>query len=103
MLDSFDNFKDALGDWKPALQSHLDTPGFKSLYSFVKQQYDTTVCYPPQNLIFNAFTKATFKDLKVVIVGQDPYIKEDEAMGLSFSVPKTTKCPPSLMQIYNAL
>jgi uracil-DNA glycosylase len=61
------------------------------------------VCYPPQNLIFNAFTKATFKDLKIVIVGQDPYIKENEAMGLSFSVPKTTKCPPSLLQIYNAL
>jgi uracil-DNA glycosylase len=41
--------------------------------------------------------------LKIVIVGQDPYIKKDEAMGLSFSVPKTTKCPPSLQQIYHAL
>jgi len=103
VLDSFDNFKDALGDWKPALQTHIDTAGFKNLYTYVKQEYATQVCFPPQNLIFNAFSQAHFKDLKIVIVGQDPYIKENEAMGLSFSVPKTTKCPPSLVQIYQAL
>jgi len=62
----------------------------------VAKEYSAGVCYPPKNLIFNAFSKASFSDLKVVIVGQDPYIKKNEAMGLSFSVPKTTKCPPSL-------
>lgn len=69
----------------------------------MKNEYATQICYPPQHLIFNAFSKAQYKDLKIVIVGQDPYIKENEAMGLSFSVPKTTKCPPSLLSIYHAL
>lgn len=102
-MDSLENFKASLGDWRPALSAHLETPSFKKLYSYVAQEYQKGVCFPPQELIFNAFTKATFKDLKVVIVGQDPYIKDNEAMGLSFSVPKSTKCPPSLLQIYQAL
>jgi len=59
--------------------------------------------YPPENLIFNAFQKTPFKDLKVLIVGQDPYINENEAMGLCFSIPKGTKVPPSLKNIYLAL
>jgi uracil-DNA glycosylase len=54
-------------------------------------------------LIFNAFKHVPFEDLKVVIVGQDPYIKDGEAMGLSFSVPKNIACPPSLKNIYKAL
>lgn len=59
--------------------------------------------YPPPHLIFNAFRQTPFSKIKVVIVGQDPYIKENEAMGLSFSVPKGTKVPPSLKNIYHAL
>jgi len=81
----------------------MDSPSFRSLFTYVKSEYTNTVCYPPRHLIFNAFKTAKFDDLKIVIVGQDPYIKENEAVGLSFSVPKTTKCPPSLRQIYNAL
>ena len=69
----------------------------------MKREYEQETCYPPKELIFNAFAQAKFSDLKVVIVGQDPYIKENEAMGMSFSIPRTTKCPPSLQQIYQAL
>lgn len=54
-------------------------------------------------MIFNAFQKATYSDLKIVIVGQDPYIKDNEAMGMSFSVPRSTRTPPSLQSIYHAL
>jgi uracil-DNA glycosylase len=70
--------------------------GCKNLHKYLQKEYSTTECYPPKALIFNAFSKAKFADLKIVIVGQDPYIKENEAMGMSFSVPKATKCPPSL-------
>ena len=54
-------------------------------------------------MIFNAFKHVPFSQLKVVVVGQDPYIKDGEAMGLSFSIPKNIKCPPSLKNIYKAL
>ena len=54
-------------------------------------------------MIFNAFKYVPFDQIKCVIVGQDPYIKENEAMGLCFSVPKSIKCPPSLKNIYKAL
>ena len=74
-----------------------------NLHKFVKKEYETTTCYPPKHLIFNAFSLAKYSNLKVVIVGQDPYIKENEAMGMSFSVPRTTKVPPSLSSIYCAL
>jgi len=78
-------------------------PGFKQTYQFVKSEYDTQTIFPPRDLIFNAFKHVSFKDLKVVIVGQDPYIKDGEAMGLCFSIPKNIKCPPSLKNIYKAL
>ena len=81
----------------------MKNPSFRTLFSYVKGEYEKTVCYPPRNLIFNAFKHVPFSKLKVVIVGQDPYIKEGEAMGLCFSIPKTVKVPPSLKNIYKAL
>jgi uracil-DNA glycosylase len=78
-------------------------PAFKETYQFVKGEYETQTIFPPKDLIFNAFKHVSFKDLKVVIVGQDPYIKDGEAMGLCFSIPKNIKCPPSLKNIYKAL
>jgi uracil-DNA glycosylase len=54
-------------------------------------------------LIFNAYQQANIEDIRVVIMGQDPYIKHNEAMGMSFSIPKGTKVPPSLVNIYHAL
>ncbi|CAI2376305.1 unnamed protein product [Moneuplotes crassus] len=102
-LNSYEDFVGHLGDWQEPLADYLATPHFKQIYEYVKQEYDSTLCFPPKELIFNAFKKANFKDVKVVIVGQDPYIKVNEAMGLCFSIPKTTKCPPSLKNIYKAL
>jgi hypothetical protein len=81
-LDSYDDFVSQLGDWQEPLKDYLKTSHFKSIFEYVKREYDTTTCYPPKELIFNAFKKAPFNDIKVVIVGQDPYIKENEAMGL---------------------
>jgi uracil-DNA glycosylase len=60
-------------------------------------------CYPPAHQIFSAFKNAPFKDVKVVIMGQDPYINFNEAMGMCFSIPRGQKVPPSLKNIYLAL
>jgi uracil-DNA glycosylase len=59
--------------------------------------------YPPENLIFDAFNHFDIEDLKVVLIGQDPYIHKNEAMGLCFSVPNGTKCPPSLRNVFKEL
>jgi uracil-DNA glycosylase len=64
---------------------------------------DVLEIVPPKNMIFNAFNLFDVKDLKVCIIGMDPYIKKGEAMGLSFSVPQGTKCPPSLRNIFKEL
>lgn len=95
-LADLEAFKASLGTWRGALSKHLDSTSFAKLFTYVKGEYAKGTCYPPKNLIFNAFQQSHFTDLKVVFVGQDPYIKENEAMGMSFSVPRTTKCPPSL-------
>ena len=75
------------------------------LYNFVKKEYnlDGNVCYPPRHQIFNAYQQACFKNIKVVIVGQDPYINPGEAMGMCFSINQGVKVPPSLKNIYLAL
>lgn len=80
----------------------MKKPTFRQIYEFVKSEYETSgvQIFPPKELIFNAFKKVQFKDLKCVIVGQDPYIKPGEAMGLCFSIPKNIKVPPSLKNIY---
>jgi len=69
----------------------------------VAAEYKKQTIFPPAPFILNAFKKVPFSNLKAVIVGQDPYIKPGEAMGLSFSVPKTIKVPGSLNNIYKAL
>lgn len=102
-LNSYEDFVGHLGDWKEPLQTYLSTAHFKSIFNYVKAEYASTKCFPPKELIFNAFKTVPFNEVKVVIVGQDPYIKENEAVGLCFSVPKTTKCPPSLKNIYKSL
>eukprot|EP00347_Sterkiella_histriomuscorum_P016754 403351982 len=104
-LASYESFVAELGDWQECLKDYLSKPGFRSVYDFVKSEYEksSVPIYPPKHLIFNAFKNTQFKDLKVVLVGQDPYIKKDEAMGLCFSIPKHVKVPPSLKNIYKAL
>ena len=75
----------------------------KSLNNFLNLEYGSYVCYPPRNLLFNAFRLTPLSDVKVVIIGQDPYHEPGQAMGLSFSVPKEIQVPPSLINIYKEL
>ncbi len=90
--------------WKKALQSEFDQPYFSALIQYLKaEKAKGKVIYPPGSLIFNAFDTSPLSSLKVVILGQDPYIKPNQAMGLSFSVPKGVRTPPSLINIYKEL
>ncbi len=74
-----------------------------SLHKFLDKQYRDFTCYPPRELLFNAFRLTPLKDVKVVIIGQDPYHEPGQAMGLSFSVPKGIQVPPSLINIYKEI
>lgn len=89
--------------WKEHLQPEFDTAYFKQLTDAVRQEYKQTACYPPGNLIFNAFNLTPFDKVKVVIIGQDPYHEPGQAMGLSFSVPTGVTMPPSLVNIFKEI
>ena len=73
------------------------------LNKFLDHEYANYECYPPRKLLFNAFKLTKLKDVKVVIIGQDPYHEPGQAMGLSFSVPTSVKVPPSLINIYKEI
>ncbi len=75
----------------------------KRLNSFLDSEYQNRTIYPKRDLMFNAFSLTSPEDVKVVIVGQDPYHNPGQAMGLSFSVPQGIKCPPSLVNIYKEI
>ncbi len=90
-------------DWDKYLQEEYKKPYYKELYTFVKKEYETQVVYPPSDDIFNAFHYAAFSDVKVVMVGQDPYHEPGQAHGLCFSVKPPTDVPPSLKNIYKEL
>ena len=85
--------------WKPYLQSEFEKPYFKNLVDFVKAEYRNHTCYPKGSEIFNAFNHCTFDDVKVVIIGQDPYHGVGQANGLCFSVNDGIPHPPSLINI----
>ncbi len=92
------------GSWKTALADQFDQPYFQGIATFLRQQKAAgKTIYPPGPLIFNAFDTTPFSKVKVVILGQDPYHNPGEAMGLSFSVPKGVRIPPSLKNIYKEL
>ncbi len=74
-----------------------------NLHKFLDKEYASHVCYPPRKLLFNAFQLTPLKNVKVVIIGQDPYHEPGQAMGLSFSVPDSVKVPPSLINIYKEI
>ncbi len=76
---------------------------FIDMIKFIKQQRLKKIIYPDQKYIFNAFLLTNLNDIKVVILGQDPYFSQDQAHGLSFSVPKNSTIPPSLKNIYKEL
>ena len=94
------------GDWLEAVSDEFHKDYYKQLYEFVREEYRTTTVYPPAEDIFNALHLTPLSEVKVVILGQDPYINEHEAHGLCFSVmpdvsPKDI--PPSLKNIYQEL
>lgn len=89
--------------WDLVLQDEMKKDYFKNLGAFVKSEYSKKIVYPKYENIFNALKKTDFDDVKVVILGQDPYHGENEAHGLSFSVLKGVKRPPSLNNIFKEL
>lgn len=89
--------------WKPYLAEELDKPYFSDLVDFVNSEYKTHTCFPPENQIFNAFNHCHFDDVKVVIIGQDPYHYNGQANGLCFSVNDGISHPPSLKNIFKEL
>lgn len=74
-----------------------------ALHKFLDAEYERHVCYPPRKSIFKAFELTPLDKVKVVIIGQDPYHEEGQAMGLSFSVPKGVRVPPSLVNIFKEI
>ena len=86
--------------WKAILSEEFGKDYFKSLTKFVRDEYQEYKIYPPAKEIFNAFDHCGFENVKVVIIGQDPYHGEGQAHGLSFSVKDGVKTPPSLRNIY---
>lgn len=89
--------------WKSILQPEFDKPYFELLTSFVRHEYKTKTCYPPAAQIFNAFDSCPFDNVRVVIIGQDPYHEPHQAHGLCFSVNEGVEVPPSLVNIYKEL
>ena len=89
--------------WKIVLKEILDSNYYKELMAKVNEEYSTKTIFPSKENIFSAFNITDYDDVKVVIMGQDPYHGEGEAMGLSFSVNNGIKLPPSLKNIYKEL
>lgn len=89
--------------WEEHLRGEIKKPYFTELVEKLNSEYENEVCYPSKGLIFNAFNLCPFNKVKVVILGQDPYYKKEQAMGLSFSVPEKIKLPPSLRKIYKEI
>ena len=90
-------------DWLDALKGEFKKPYYKELFQKVNQEYRTHRIYPPADDIFNAFHLTPLKDVKVVILGQDPYHGDGQAHGLCFSVKPGVEIPPSLVNIYQEL
>ncbi|MBR2148264.1 MAG: uracil-DNA glycosylase, partial [Campylobacter sp.] len=88
-------------EWQELLKDELNSLNFAKIISFLNSQ--TATIYPPKELIFNAFNLCKPSDLKVIIIGQDPYHNAGEAMGLAFSTPNNIKTPPSLKNIFKEL
>ena len=89
--------------WRKILQEEFDKPYFEQLVGFVKNAYATQTVYPKAKNIFNAFNLCPFDNVKVVIIGQDPYHEPGQAHGLCFSVPEGIQIPPSLVNIYKEI
>lgn len=89
--------------WKSVLEAEFEKDYFKNLSQFVTTAYQSHTCFPPITDVFSGFNKTDFNEVKVVILGQDPYHNEGEANGLAFSVQEGVTIPPSLRNIYKEL
>ena len=91
-------------DWLPAVEAEFKKPYYRELYNFIREEYGKTVVYPPADDIFNAFHFTPLSEVKVLLLGQDPYHNVNQAHGLSCSVlPEQKDIPPSLQNIYKEL
>lgn len=89
--------------WKEVLAEEFEKPYFELLTQFIRKEYKEHVIYPPGSKIFAAFDLTPFKDVKVVILGQDPYHEPGQAHGLAFSVQSGVQIPPSLQNIFKEI
>lgn len=89
--------------WGKRLANEFSMPYFEELTNFVRHEYSHHTCYPPGSMIFNAFNLCKFEDVKVVILGQDPYHEPKQAEGLCFSVAEGVAHPPSLQNIFKEI
>lgn len=90
-------------NWYEILKTEFEKPYFQSLKAFLEDEYKNQTIYPNPNNIFNALNYCKYQDVKVVIVGQDPYHEPNQAIGLSFAVPEGEKLPPSLKNIFKEI
>ena len=90
-------------DWDEILKDEFSSPYYLQIRHFLKSEYSTKTIFPPMHDIFNALKYTPFENTRVVILGQDPYHEPGQAHGLSFSVKKGVKIPPSLVNIYKEL
>lgn len=90
-------------EWKEILKEEFNKEYYKDLMNFLEKEYENYTIFPKKDDVFNAFNKTLFKDIKVVIIGQDPYHEEGQAHGLAFSVLDPTPTPKSLANIYKEL
>lgn len=90
-------------EWTPFLKAEFEKDYFKKLATFIHEEYETKQIYPPKQNVFAAFENTDFPDVKVVILGQDPYHQPHQAHGMCFSVQKGVKIPPSLLNMYKEL
>lgn len=91
------------GTWKVKLDDMVNSSSYKGMMHSLNKEYDDYNCYPAKNEVFKAFELCPFESVKVVIIGQDPYIRCGQAHGLSFSVPRGIAIPPSLKNIFKEL
>jgi uracil-DNA glycosylase len=89
--------------WKEAIGAEFEKTYFKQLVTFIRDEYNNQIVYPPGKMLFNAFNYCPFNEVKAVIIGQDPYHGQGQAHGLSFSVQDGVPLPPSLENIYKEL
>ena len=94
---------DFQNEWNELLKAEFEKDYYKELRKFLKEEYSSKIIYPEMNDIFNALKLTSYNDVKVVILGQDPYHGPNQAHGLSFSVKPGVDIPPSLLNVYKEL